>query len=629
MTPTPDAWHDAVLTAALVAIDPSGLGGVALRAGAGPDRERWLALLRAALPAAAPLRRVPHNTGDDGLLGGLDLPATLRVGRPIAQRGVLAEADGGVVLLAMAERVAPTTAARLAMVLDDGMVSLQRDGLALQLPARIGLVLLDEGLAEEERPPTALLDRLAFHVDLRGAAGRMVGPAPGTPATDAVTIAAARSRLATVQVASEFVEALCAAAMALGIASMRAPILALRAAAAMAALAGRVAVTAEDAAAAARLVLAPRATILPEAVPPDTTDPQQAEAPQADQHQSDPQQSDPARPDPAQSEPPETEPPGQPESAAETAADRPLVDIVLQAARAVLPADVLAHLRPAGSPGRPPARARSVGRAGAQQRSLRRGRPIGAQAGELRAGARLHLVETLKAAAPWQLLRGAPRGERIRLAVRRSDFRIVRFRHRSETLMIFAVDASGSSALHRLAEAKGAIELLLANCYVRRDKVALIAFRGRGADLLLAPTGALARAKRCLAGLPGGGGTPLAAGLDAAAVLADAAWRKGQTPVLTVLTDGRANVASDGSSDRVRAEADAIAAARRIRAAGFAVLLVDTAPRPDERTRRLGVELGASYLPLPRADAASLSQAVRAAARPAAASRPPGAARTI
>jgi magnesium chelatase subunit D len=237
-------------------------------------------------------------------------------------------------------------------------------------------------------------------------------------------------------------------------------------------------------------------------------------------------------------------------------------------------------------------------------------------------GARLHLVETLKAAAPWQSLRGVAHDERTRLAIRRSDFRIIRFRHRSETLMIFAVDASGSSALHRLAEAKGAIELLLADCYVRRDKVALIAFRGRGADLLLAPTGALVRAKRCLASLPGGGGTPLAAGLDAAALLADAARRKGQTPILTVLTDGRANIATDGSSDRVRAEADAIAAARRIRAAGFSVLLVDTAPRPDERTRRLGVELGARYLPLPRADSVSLSQAVRAASRPTGASSP-------
>ena len=242
-------------------------------------------------------------------------------------------------------------------------------------------------------------------------------------------------------------------------------------------------------------------------------------------------------------------------------------------------------------------------------------------------GARLHLVETLKAAAPWQRLRRMARadagGEPPRLEVRRSDFRIIRFRHRSQTLTIFVVDASGSSALHRLGEAKGAVELLLAECYVRRDQVALIAFRGRGAELVLPPTSALARAKRMLAGLPGGGGTPLAAGLDAAAVLADAARRKGQTPILTVLTDGRANVAADGSGDRGRAEADAIDAARRIRASGFAALLIDTAPRPDERTRRLGAELGARYVALPQANAAGLSriiqEAVRTTDRPAAA----------
>jgi magnesium chelatase subunit D len=90
------------------------------------------------------------------------------------------------------------------------------------------------------------------------------------------------------------------------------------------------------------------------------------------------------------------------------------------------------------------------------------------------------------------------------------DFRVTRYKQRSETTTIFVVDASGSAALHRLAEAKGAVELLLADCYVRRDRVAMIAFRGPGAELLLPPTRSLVRAKRSLAGLPGGGGTPLA-----------------------------------------------------------------------------------------------------------------------
>jgi magnesium chelatase subunit D len=89
--------------------------------------------------------------------------------------------------------------------------------------------------------------------------------------------------------------------------------------------------------------------------------------------------------------------------------------------------------------------------------------------------------------------------------VRASDFRVMRRQERSQTTTVFAIDASGSSALHRLAEAKGAVELLLAECYVRRDQVAVVAFRGRGAEVLLAPTRSLTRAKRSLAGLPPGG----------------------------------------------------------------------------------------------------------------------------
>ncbi len=101
--------------------------------------------------------------------------------------------------------------------------------------------------------------------------------------------------------------------------------------------------------------------------------------------------------------------------------------------------------------------------------------------------------------------------------IRREDFRLTRFTRRTPTTVIFAVDASGSSALHRLAETKGAVELLLAECYVRRDRVAPIAFRRQRAELLLPPTRSLARARRNLAGLPGGDATPLAAGIEAAA----------------------------------------------------------------------------------------------------------------
>ena len=140
---------------------------------------------------------------------------------------------------------------------------------------------------------------------------------------------------------------------------------------------------------------------------------------------------------------------------------------------------------------------------------------------------------------------------------------------------------------------------MLADCYIRRDQVALIAFRGSAAELLLPPTRSLARAKRSLAGLPGGGGTPLAAGLDAAFALSDSTRRKGQTPTVIVLTDGRANIARDGGQGRPKAEEDAISAARQLRAAGIAAVLVDTSPRPGISGETFAREMGARYLPLP------------------------------
>lgn len=568
--PEPGVVADRRAAAMLLAVDPVGLGGAVLRGGPGPERDSWLAAFRAMLPEGMAWRRMPHQVADDRLLGGLDLAATLAAGRPVADRGLLAEADGGVLLLSTAERTAPAMASRIAAVMDAQMVRLERDGLARQSPARFALVALDEGQEEEAMAP-ALAERLAFHLaPVLLAAGHRGA------------IAEARARRHQVEVSAETAHALCATAVALGIASLRAPILALRAAVAAAALAGRREVAPEDATLAARLVLAPRATMLPAAEPPAEAPPPQEETPQADS-----------------STPP-------------AAAEGTLEDRVIAAATAALPAQLLAGL---GAGMRASARSgASDGRAGLRKATPLRGRPAGTRPGPLRSGARLALVETLRVAAPWQRLRRQVRPDGPHLRIQASDIRLRRFEAPQQTVAIFVVDASGSAALHRLAEAKGAVELLLADCYVRRDRVALIGFRGRGAELLLPPTASLVRAKRCLAGLPGGGGTPLAAGLDAAQALAHACRRAGRTPLIVLLTDGRANVARDGTGGRARAESDALAAARPLRAAAVPSLLVDTAPRPQPFGRDLAAAMGARYLPLPFADAARLSGAVRDAA---------------
>ena len=586
-----DAAADAALIAALCAVDPVGLGGVVLRGYAGPAREAWLDHAKRLLPAGSPLKRLPHGISDDRLLGGLDLTASLARGAPVLQKGVLAEADGGTLVIAMAERLPGGVAARIVAAMDRGTVALAREGFSAEHPARFGVIALDEGLDDDEVPPPALLDRLAFRIDL----GRLGRDEP--LAIDLGRgVEAARARLGDIEIPENLVEALCEAASAFGIHSLRAVRFALNAARAIAALDGRMIVGQGDAALAARLVLSPRATQIP-SVEDDESEAETASA------------EDQAPPDSAtNTDQPANEDRPSPEDE-EAALDKPLPDVVRQAVRAALPAALLAGL----AAGATPTKGGGQGRSEGSRKSAQRGRPIGSMRGELRSGARLALLDTLRAAAPWQKLRRTQLGERQRpgVIVRSDDFRIMRFKQKIRTTTIFVVDASGSAALHRLAEAKGAVELLLADCYVRRDEVALIAFRGNGAEVLLPPTRSLARAKRGLARLPGGGGTPLAAGVRAAHELAIATAKRGDKPVLVFLTDGQANIGFDGVGNRARAQEDATLAARALRVARLPALLIDTSARPQAKAEKLAGEMGARYLPMPSADMARLSRIVQ------------------
>jgi magnesium chelatase subunit D len=575
---------------ALFALDPAGCGGAALRGRAGPAREAALARLRAMLPQDAPVRRLPASIDDSRLMGGLDLAATLSLGRPVALRGLLAEADCGVIVAPMAERLPPSLISRVAAAMDLGEARAERDGLSLAAPARFGLVALDEGV-DDEILAEALRDRLAFHLACDAWREDEDEPAP-----DAQTLAQARTLAPRVRIDAQIIHDLAQAAEAFGIDSLRALSHAVRVARLNAALEGRIDADEDDARMAAALVLAPRARRLP---------PQEQE-PEAQQPE-DNQDSQPDQPPPQDADADRTPPP---EGEDERAADAQR-DVMAEAVRAALPADLLAQLLGGGL-----ARVRTgaSGRSAAARASKHRGRPIGARPGDPRSGARLALLDTLRAAAPMQTIRRrlTPQA-RAKILVRREDFRIMRFRESRRVATIFIVDASGSAALHRLAEAKGAVQHLLAECYVRRDEAALIAFRGRGAELLLPPTRSLARVRKSLTRLPGGGGTPLAAGVRLAQEVALQVARKGDAPVLVFLTDGQANVALDGAGDRVKADADAKASAQALRDCGYACLVVDTSPRPQPRAAAFAQALGARYLPLPAADAQRLSKAVQAA----------------
>jgi len=185
----------------------------------------------------------------------------------------------------------------------------------------------------------------------------------------------------------------------------------------------------------------------------------------------------------------------------------------------------------------------------------------------------------LRAAAPFQLRRrlaaksAADDGGR-RVKIEPHDLRYKKFKHRSGIMFIFAVDASGSMALNRMAQAKGALIRLLGEAYLHRDKVALISFRGQSADVLLAPTRSVELAKRLVDALPAGGGTPLSAGVLKAIELARLSRLQGMSSAMLVLfTDGRANV---GISSERRIEDELKRLGALLQEEGIASVLVDT-----------------------------------------------------
>lgn len=581
--------------AAIFVVDPAGLGGVVLRGSAGPDRDHIVKTIVALLPPDAPQKRAPISISDDRLLGGLDLAATLASGRPVGHRGVLAEAHGGVLILPMAERISSETVARIAAAMDLRAVESERDGMKVSAPARFGVIALDESV-EGERLHPALADRLAIMID--------VDKAEDSDNDSAVTpevVKRAREALPRVVAPDALMQRLVAAAYAFGVDSVRACVATVHAARINAALEGRDVATEHDAAVAARFILSPRARRAPE----------QEDAPASAPEQQPPENGNESGDDQTPQDAGADQQPGSLDDDKE---------MIIDAIRAAIPADMLASLA-APPPKRGPSGLQGKGSLGG--RSARRGRPAGARAGELRAGARLALLDTLRAAAPRQLLRrmeierrnqsdGATPNEAARIHVRREDFRIRQFRPRTLVTTIFVVDASGSAALNRLSEAKGAVQALLAQCYVRRDEVALIAFRGKSANVLLPPTRSLTRVRRRLAQLPGGGGTPLASGIAQAMQTALQARQRGAVPVLVFLTDGEANVSLAGAGGRDNAAADVTATSKALKACNIPTIVVDMSPRPNPKARKLSDGIAARYIPLPAADATRLASAVRA-----------------
>jgi magnesium chelatase subunit D len=587
-----EQWFDSLLAAACMAVAPQAVKGIQIRATAGPLRDFWLGYYTKLV--RAPVQKIPCTVDEERLLGGIDIAASLTLGKPTKQAGLLHSSKNQTLILAMAERLQQRSAALIAQALE---------------VESFGAIAFDESANDDEAIAICLYEKLPVILTL-GGINRIdyeaISLGGDSDANDLPLAAIDIARLAYQQVTYDEADlsALCSTAIALGVDSMRAPIAALTIAKIHAALQGRNAIEEDDLSFAVRVVIAPRATQIP--AEPQDQDQDPAESPPDTESQSQDNQTEEQNKDSVDSE--ENSPPLPSEDEVSQ-----LQELILQAALASIPKDLLASLQNSGKA----VKVRSAGNSGAIQRGGNRGRSAGIFRKIPDAQAKIHLLHTLRASIVWQKIRkqqasaqGKPTEHR-KIIIRKDDFRYQKIEQKAKSTIVFAIDASGSSALHRLAEAKGAIELLLSQCYVRRDQVAVIAFRGDAAEVILPPTRSLTRAKRSLAGLPGGGGTPLAAAIDCLTVLTKSIQKKGETPFVVLLTDGRANVSRTGTGGRTMAQEDAQQAAKEFCANNVSAIVLDTSPQPHYLAQRLAKDMGATYMPLPFAGAQAISSIVQ------------------
>jgi magnesium chelatase subunit D len=176
------------------------------------------------------------------------------------------------------------------------------------------------------------------------------------------------------------------------------------------------------------------------------------------------------------------------------------------------------------------------------------------------------------------------------------------FKRKQGRLFILAIDLSGSMALNRIAQAKGAMLALLRQSYIKRDSIAIIGFRGVTAELLLPPSRSILRARRVLDSVGVGGGTPLSAGLYRSLQLARRT-KEGGEKVLLLFTDGHANVAlgGNGTDDRAarRRTIDAEVAhfGAALKESSVRTIIVDTSAgyRSNGDAHRIAEILGAHF----------------------------------
>jgi magnesium chelatase subunit D len=552
------------LSLSLLATDPL-LHGLLVSGGRGSGKTLLARAARPLFPAGAPFVEVPPTVTLDRLSGGTDWVGALAGGKPRVWKGLIEEAEGGVLFsdhanllpTAIAVRIANALEAEASFVwlasydpVDGAAPSRMRDAFSLRAS-------LDVEMATEARETVA---RRAL--EFQSAPDEFAARFAGDVAREAERVRAARQALDTVLVDPDSRRWLCEYASRSGIEGNRAEVFAVRAARAHAALCGRRSIEEIDLGVAAELVIDPRA-------------PARIDRPQRNSVAMDvPEHGSAAEPKGGSDGPAFRMPP----------IDNPLPAIPLPS-----------HTAGAAASGRGRSRQR-------QECPSERGRYVKALPSDPGHGA-IAVDATLRAAAPFQASRRLT-GQRVRILP--SDLRYKQFHRKRGLGIVIALDASGSMANNRIQQAKGAILRLLREAYVHRDSVALVAFRGDRAELLMKLGRSVELAGRALDELPSGGGTPLAAGILCAL---QEARRSASSALLVLLTDGKPNVSAAG--EPVWQELERVAEA--VRQSETVPIVIDT-NRGQPAGERLARMLGAQHLRLPGMNAEALYRHVSEAA---------------
>jgi magnesium chelatase subunit D len=554
---------------------------------------------------------LPLGATEDRVAGSIDLERAVRDGVRAFQPGLLATANGNILYV---DEVNLLDDHLVDLILDaaaSGWHTVEREGISFAHPA--SFVLVGSMNPEEGEIRPQLLDRFGLCVEVSGLSDaedrvrlmrlcRRFDAEPGAVAGQframqdalAARLARAGQRVRLVSVPAELERRCAELALEANVAGHRADIVLRAAARALAALEDRANVRETDLDEAANLALVHRRRM----PPPQTPEPSQ------DEHKppEPPDQSD--QPDQAEQQPPEQG--GQRQEGRSTQEDGPAQDQTDQEpdqgpddrpAPAAPEEQVFAMGEPFQVRRLDLARDR-VARTGSGRRCRTRTASRMGRYSRSRMDSRaddLALDATLRAAAVHQVRRGHA-GPGIQ--VERDDYRRKVRERRVGTCIVLAVDASGSMGVReRMVAAKGAVLSLLMDAYQKRDKVALVAFRGDAAEILLSPTSSVELAYKALEDLPTGGRTPLSYGLEAAYGVLTAQLRRdpGAIPMLVLISDCRANVARHGGKPlhEAREMAEGIREDSRIR-----TLVIDTEPEGVTAfglARELAGHLGAGY----------------------------------